>query len=52
MVGLADDDPLLAVGPRAGRTSRTAATCYAFSWSDDPGRDLDGRVPYVEIATL
>jgi hypothetical protein len=51
MLGLADDDPLLAVArPWLHVTYRS--DLFAFSWSADPAQVLDGRVPYVEIATL
>jgi hypothetical protein len=51
-IGLTDDDPLL---PAARRwlSIRYRSDLFAHSWSrHDPAADLDGRVPYVEIATL
>ena len=51
-IGLTDDDPLLAaVGRRPRITYRS--DLFVLSWSrGDPGTELDGRFPYVEIATL
>jgi len=51
MVGLADDDPLLSVVRRHPHITYRS-DLYALSWTDDPLARLDGRVPYVEIATL
>ncbi len=51
MVGLADDDPLLPVVRRRPHVTYRS-DLVALSWSDDPATRLDGRVPYVEIATL
>lgn len=51
MLGLADDDPLLAVARRWLHVAYRS-DLYALSWSDDPAAALDGRVPYIEIATL
>lgn len=51
MVGLADDDPLLAVVRRHPHVTYRS-DLVALSWSDDPAARLDARVPYVEIATL
>ena len=51
MLGLADDDPLLAVARRQLHVAYHS-DLFALSWSDGPVSLLDGRVPYVEIATL
>jgi hypothetical protein len=51
MVGLADDDPLLPVVRRHPHITYRS-DLFALSWTDDPLARLDGRVPYVEIATL
>ena len=51
-IGLADDDPLL---PPARRWLHITyrSDLYVHSWGrEDPAAALDGRVPYVEIATL
>jgi hypothetical protein len=51
MVGLADADPLLAAA-RAFVHFTYRSDLYALSFDDDPAARLDGRVPYIEIATL
>jgi hypothetical protein len=51
MLGLADDDPLLAVAKRWPHVTYRS-DLYALSWSDDPAAALDRRTPYIEIATL
>ncbi len=51
MIGLADDDPLLAVARRYLHVTYHS-DLFAASWSDEPIARLDGRVPYIEIATL
>ncbi len=51
MLGLADDDPLLPVARRLVHVTYRS-DLYAFSWTVDPATVLDGRVPYIEIATL
>jgi hypothetical protein len=51
MVGLADDDPLLPIVRRHPHVTYRS-DLIALSWTDDPLARLDGRVPYVEIATL
>ena len=51
MLGLADDDPLLPVASRLLHVTYRS-DLYAFSWTVDPATVLDGRVPYIEIATL
>ena len=51
MLGLADDDPLLPVARRWLHVTYRS-DLFAMSWSADPGPLLDGRVPYIEIATL
>jgi hypothetical protein len=51
MLGLADHDPLL---PAVRRNLHVTyhSDLYAASWSSDAVQQLDGRVPYIEIATL
>jgi hypothetical protein len=51
MLGLADNDPLLAVARRYWHITYHS-DLFAMSWSDDPIKKLDGRIPYIEIATL
>ncbi len=55
MLGLADEDPLLAVARRWLHVTYRS-DLFALSWGADPAPDplaaLDGRVPYLEIATL
>ncbi|HEX2884571.1 MAG TPA: hypothetical protein VHQ42_08350 [Candidatus Limnocylindria bacterium] len=52
MVGLADEDPLLPVARRRLQVTYRA-DLFAAGWGEtDPSSILDGRVPYVEIATL
>ena len=51
MIGLADNDPLLAVARRYLHVTYRS-DLFAASWSDEPIALLDGRVPYIEIATL
>jgi len=51
MVGLADGDPLLPVVKRRLHVAYHS-DLYALSWTADPARILDGRIPYIEIATL
>lgn len=55
MLGLADEDPLLAVARRWLHVTYRS-DLFALSWRADPTPDplaaLDGRVPYLEIATL
>ena len=51
MLGFADADPLLAVARRWPHITYRSDV-YAFSWSADPAAVLDGRLPYVEVATL
>lgn len=51
MLGFADEDPLLQVARRWLHVTYRS-DIYAFSWSVDPAAVLDGRVPYVEVATL
>ena len=51
MLGFADADPLLAVARRWPHITYRSDV-YAFSWSADPAAGLDGRLPYVEVATL
>ena len=51
MLGLADNDPLLAVAQRYLHVTYRS-DLYAVSWTTEPSFRLDGRVAYVEIATL
>lgn len=51
MLGLADNDPLLAVVRRYWHITYHS-DLFALAWSDDPINKLDGRIPYIEIATL
>ncbi len=51
MLGLADDDPLLPVVRRRPHVTYRS-DLIALSWTEDARARLDGRVPYVEIATL
>ena len=51
MLGLADHDPLLAVVRRWLHVTYRS-DLYAVSSSAELLPRLDGRVPYVEIATL
>lgn len=53
MVGLTDRDPLLPV-VRKRLHIPYLSTLYAVCWPEDEAwyQELDGRVPYVEIATL
>jgi hypothetical protein len=51
MLGLADNDPLL---PYVRRNIHIPyhSELYVVSWDEDPANLLDGRIPYIEIATL
>ncbi|PKO19175.1 MAG: hypothetical protein CVU39_01090 [Chloroflexi bacterium HGW-Chloroflexi-10] len=51
MIGLSDDDPLLAVARRYLHV-KYHSDLFAVSWSDEPVKQLDGRIPYIEIAAL
>jgi hypothetical protein len=51
MLGLADEDPLLAVARRWLHVTYRS-DLFALSWREDPAAVLDGRTPYIEIATL
>lgn len=51
MLGLADSDPLLAVARRYLHITYHS-DLFAISRSEAPVNQLDGRVPYIEIATL
>jgi hypothetical protein len=51
MLGLADEDPLLAVA-RSWLHVTYRSDLFGLSWRVDPGAVLDGRLPYIEIATL
>ncbi|MFH1185013.1 MAG: hypothetical protein V1755_08245 [Chloroflexota bacterium] len=51
MLGLADSDPLLAAG-RGTLHVTYHSDLYAAAWSSEPLSQLDGRIPYIEIAAL
>ena len=51
MLGLPDDDPLLAVARRHLHITYRSEL-LAIAWSEEPIAMLDGRIPYIEIATL
>jgi hypothetical protein len=51
MIGLADDDPLL-VAARSFLHIKYHSDLFAVSWSKKVVEQLDGRIPYIEIATL
>lgn len=51
LIGLADSDPLLTVVRRSLHVAYRS-NLFAVSWSSPPVEVLDGRVPYIEIATL
>lgn len=51
MLGFADTDPLLQVA-LAWPHITYRSDVYALSWSVDPAKVLDRRLPYVEVATL
>jgi hypothetical protein len=51
MLGLSDDDPLLAVARRYLHIPYHS-DLYALSWCAEAVRQLDDRIPYIEIATL
>jgi len=51
MFGLADRDPLLPIVRRYLHIPYHSEL-FAVSWSDEPAGLLDGRIPYIEIATL
>ena len=51
MVGLADNDPLLAVARRYLHI-QYHSDLFAVSWSAQPVQQVDERIPYIEIATL
>jgi hypothetical protein len=51
MLGLSDDDPLLTVARRYLHV-KYHSDLFAVSWSDEPVKQLDGRIPYIEIAAL
>ncbi len=51
MIGLADNDPLLAVASKFFHVTYHS-DLYAFAWSDDTLSRLDDRIPYIEIAAL
>jgi hypothetical protein len=51
MLGLADDDPLLPVA-RSFLHVTYRSDLFVLSWGSDPASGLDGRTPYIEIATL
>lgn len=51
MLGLADKDPLLAAASTMIHLTYRS-DLYAAAWSPEPLKQLDDRVPYIEIATL
>lgn len=51
MIGLSDGDPLLAVARRYLHITYHS-DLIAVAWSKAPFKQLDGRIPYIEIATL
>jgi len=51
MIGLADNDPLLPIARRYLHITYHSEL-LAVAWSAAPPRQLDQRVPYIEIATL
>lgn len=51
MLGLTDNDPLLAVARRYLHIPYRS-DLFAVSWSEEPLTLLDRRLPYIEIATL
>jgi len=51
MLGFADSDPLLQVALRWPHITYRS-DIFALSWSVDPAKVLDRRLPYVEVATL
>ena len=51
MLGLADDDPLLPVARRWLHVTYRS-DLFTLAWDGADGAGLDGRVPYIEIATL
>jgi hypothetical protein len=51
MIGLSNDDPLLAVARRYPHITYHS-DLIAVAWSEAPVKQLDERIPYIEIATL
>ena len=51
MLGLADRDPLLPIARRYLHIPYHSEL-FVVSWSEVPAGLLDGRIPYIEIATL
>ncbi len=51
MLGLADRDPLLPVAKGFLHVTYRS-DLFVLSWTTDPASGLDGRTPYIEIATL
>lgn len=51
MLGFADSDPLLRVALRWPHITYRS-DIFALSWSVNPAKVLDRRLPYVEVATL
>ncbi len=51
MLGLADGDSLLPIARRYLHIPYHSEL-YVVSWDEDPADILDGRIPYIEIATL
>ncbi|OGO57535.1 MAG: hypothetical protein A2V85_13545 [Chloroflexi bacterium RBG_16_72_14] len=51
MLGLADDDPLLRVA-RPWLHVTYHSDLFLLAWDVDPTAAVDGRLPYIEVATL
>ena len=51
MLGLADDDPLLAVA-RPWLHVTYHSDLFLLAWDADPAAAVDRRIPYIEVATL
>jgi hypothetical protein len=51
MLGLADQDPLLTAARERAHISYHS-DLFAACWAREPLAALDGRIPYIEIATL
>lgn len=51
MLGLSDDDPLLAIAKRCLHIPYHS-DLFAVSWSAAALEQLDRRIPFIEIATL
>lgn len=51
MIGLADNNPLLPIARKYPHIPYHSEL-YVVSWDENPDNLLDGRIPYIEIATL